>query len=189
MDPTSSEITELLDRWSGGDPAALGELIPLVFDDVRELARRCMAREAPGHTLQPTALVNEVYIRLEGRRSVEWKNREQFFGFLSQLIRRILVDHARSRHRDKRGGGVRPLALDDIVGLSATRHPEMVALDEALKDLAAIDPRQSRIVELRFFIGLTLEQIADVFDVSLSTANREWKAARMWLLRELDQKD
>lgn len=186
MEPTSSEITHLLDRWSGGDPEALGELVPLIFNDVRELARRNLAREAPGHTLQPTALVNEVYLRLEGRRSVEWKNREQFFGFLSQLIRRILVDHARGRHRVKRGDGVRPVALDDVVGLSVSRPPEFIALDDALGELAAIDPRQGRIVELRFFMGLTFEQIAEVLGVSLSTVNREWKSARMWLLRALD---
>ena len=187
MEPVSSEVTALLDRWSGGDREALGELIPLVFDDVRELARRLMAREAPGHTLQPTALVHEVYLRLEGRRSVQWKNRQQFFGFLAQLIRRILVDHARRHRRAKRGGGLRPLALDDVVGLGEMRHPELLAVDDALKDLADIDPRQSRVVELRFFIGLTMEQIAEVLGVSLATVNREWKTARMWLLRALGE--
>lgn len=188
MGRTSSEITALLDRWSGGDAEALGELVPLIFDDVRELARRGLAKERPDHTLQPTALVNEVYLRLEGSRTVQWRNREQFFGFLSQLIRRILVDHARGHRRAKRGSGVKPLALDDIVGLGKTPHPELVALDDALKDLAALDPRQAQIVELKFFIGLTLEQIADVFGVSLSTVNREWKSARMWLLRALDNR-
>lgn len=180
-----SEITELLDRWSGGDRQALDELVPLVFDDVRDLARQHLAREPPGHTLQPTALVSEVYLRLEKRRTVTWKNREQFFGFLAQLIRRILIDHARTHQRVKRGSGERPLSLEDVFGLADVRHPELVALDDALRDLAGIDPRQSRIVELRYFVGLTLEQIAEVLDLSLSTVNREWKIARMWLLREL----
>jgi RNA polymerase sigma factor (TIGR02999 family) len=182
-----SEVTALLDRWSGGDREALDELIPLIFEDVRELARRHLAHEPPGHTLQPTALVHEVYLRLEKRRTVSWKNREQFFGFLAQLIRRILVDHARGHRRTKRGGGRRPLSLEDVFGLSDVRHPELVALDDALKDLARIDPRQSRIVELRYFIGLTLEQIAAVLGLSLTTVNREWKTARMWLLRELSR--
>lgn len=187
MSLTTAEITALLDRWSAGAPDALEELIPLVFHDVRELARRALAKEPKGHTLQPTALVHEVYLRLEGRRSVQWKNREQFFGFLSQLIRRILIDHARGRRRDKRGGGVRPLPLDAVFGLAETRHPELIAVDDALKDLAALDPRQARIVEMRFFIGLTHEQIAEVLGVSLSTVNREWRTARMWLERALSR--
>ncbi len=189
MSLTTAEITALLDRWSDGAPEALDELIPLVFNDVRELARRALAKEPRGHTLQPTALVSEVYLRLEGRRSVQWANREQFFGFLSQLIRRILIDHARGRQRAKRGSGIRPLALDDVVGLAKTRHGELIALDDALKDLGGLDPRQARIVEMRFFIGLTHEQIAEVLGVSLSTVNREWKTARMWLERALSQRD
>ncbi len=188
MSRTSSEITELLDRWSDGTPGALDKLIPLVFNDVRELARRALAKEPAGHTLQPTALVSEVYLRLEGRRSVQWKNREQFFGFLSQLIRRILIDHARGRRREKRGSGVRPLRLEDVFGLAETRHPELIALDDALADLAELDPRQARVVEMRFFIGLTHEQIAEVLEVSLATVNREWKTARMWLERALSRK-
>ncbi len=187
MNLTRSEITELLDRWGDGAPNALGELIPLVFNDVRELARRALAKEPAGHTLQPTALVSEVYLRLEGRRSVQWKNREQFFGFLSQLIRRILIDHARSHQRAKRGSGARPLPLDDVLGLGETRHPELIALDDALDDLADFDPRQARVVEMRFFMGLTHEQIAEVLGVSLATVNREWKTARMWLERALHQ--
>jgi len=184
-----SGVTELLDRWSAGDREALDELIPLVFDEVRELARYHLARERPGHTLQPTALVNEVYLRLEKRRRVSWKNREQFFGFLVQLIRRILVDHARKHGRAKRGGGEKPLSLDEVFGLAKIRHPELVALDDALHELAELDPRQSQIVELRYFMGLKLEEIAELLDLSLSTVNRDWKTARMWLLRELSARD
>lgn len=187
MEKVSSEVTALLDLWSGGDRNALGVLIPLIFDDVRELARRALAKESPAHTLQPTALVSEVYLRLEGRRSVQWQSRQQFFGFLAQLIRRILVDHARRHHRSKRGSGVRPLPLDDVFGLAEIRHPDLIAVDDALEDLAKIDPTQARIIELRFFIGLKHQQIAEVLEVSLSTINREWAIARMWLLRELDK--
>ncbi len=187
MDLTTAEITELLDRWSDGAADALDELVPLVFNDVRELARRALAKESRGHTLQPTALVSEVYLRLEGRRSVRWQNREQFFGFLSQLIRRILIDHARGRRREKRGSGVRPLPLDDVFGLAEARHPELIAVDDALKDLAELDPRQARVVELRFFMGLTHEQIGEVLGVSLATVNRDWRTARMWLERALSR--
>ncbi len=186
MDKVRSDVTALLDRWSGGDRDALGELIPLIFDDVRELARRALAKESPAHTLQPTALVSEVYLRLEGRRSVQWQSRQQFFGFLAQLIRRILVDHARRHHRRKRGSGRKPLSLDDVIGLAEIRHPELLAVDAALVDLAKADPTLSQIVELRFFIGLTLRQIASILEVSVSTVNREWATARMWLMRELD---
>ncbi len=189
MSLTTAEITALLDRWSDGATGALDELIPLVFNDVRELARRALAKESDDHTLQATALVSEVYLRLEGRRSVQWQSREQFFGFLSQLIRRILIDHARGRRRAKRGGGVKPLSLDDVFGLAQARHPELIALDDALQDLARLDPRQARIVELRFFMGLTLEQIAEVLGVSLATVNREWRTARMWLERELSKRE
>jgi len=187
MAPLTNDVTTLLDRWSDGDQQALDELLPLVLDDVRGLARQYLARERPGHTLQPTALVNEVYLRLEKRRTVTWKNRQQFFGFLAQLIRRILVDHARTQHRAKRGGRERPLSLDDFFSLGEIRHPELVALDDALADLQRLDPRQSRIVELRYFVGLTLEQIAELLGLSLSTVNREWSTARLWLLRELSR--
>ncbi len=187
MNLTTAEITELLDRWSGGSHQALDELIPLVFHDVRELARRALAKEPRGHTLQPTALVSEVYLRLEGRRSVQWKNRQQFFGFLSQLIRRILIDHARGRQREKRGSGVRPLSLDQVFGLAESRHPELIALDDALQDLSRLDRRQAQVVEMRFFIGLTHEQIAEVLGVSLATVNRDWRTARMWLERALSR--
>lgn len=189
MSLTTAEITSLLDRWSEGAQDALDELVPLIFNDVRELARRALEKEPKGHTLQPTALVNEIYLRLEGRRSVQWKNREQFFGFLSQLIRRILIDHARGRHRAKRGGGIRPVSLDEVLGLAEVQHQDLIAVTEALDALAEIDPRQAKIVELRFFMGLTLEQIADVLGVSLSTVNREWRIARIWFRRELSQED
>jgi len=185
VSPDESEVTALLERWSEGDADALGELIPVVFDQVRDLAHRHLAREAPGHTWQTTELVHEVYLRLVDRRQVQWQNRAQFFGYLAEVMRRLLIDHARRRLREKRGSGVRPLPLDDVFGLAEKRPPELLALDDALAGLAHIDPRQSRIVELRFFIGLTLQQIADVLGVSLATVNRDWRSARMWLLRQL----
>lgn len=189
MSLTTAEITELLDRWSDGAPGALNELIPLVFNDIRELARRAMGKESRGHTLQPTALVSEIYLRLEGRRSVQWKNREQFFGYLSRMIRRILIDQARGRMRIKRGGGVRPLSLDDVIGLAEVRHDQLIAVTEALDALAKLDPRQAWIVEMHFFMGLTHKQIAEVGNISLSTVNRDWRTARLWLKRQLSQQD
>ncbi len=189
MSLTTAEITELLDRWSDGAPGALDELIPLIFNDMRRLARRALDKDPGARTLQPTALVNELYLRLEGRRSVQWQNRDQFFGFLSQLIRRILIDHARGRKRAKRGSGIRPLPLDDVFGLAETQPQDLIDLDDALKALEELDQRQALIVKLRFFMGLTHQQIADVLGVSLSTVNREWRTARMWLERELSEED
>lgn len=187
MPRTSSEVTRLLDAWSAGDAGALDDLMPLVLDDLRDLARRHLRGESPVHTLQPTALVNEVYLRLVDRRKVYWENRAQFFGFLATLMRRILVDHARRHRSAKRGGGVRPHQLDEAIG-RAEHHPEiMERLDDALLDLAKVDPRQAQIVELHFFTGLKLRQIADVLDVSLRTVNRDWRTARLWLKRELQE--
>jgi RNA polymerase sigma factor (TIGR02999 family) len=183
---TRSDVTRLLGEWGQGDPDALDQLMPAVFDEVRGLARRALAREAPGHTLQPTALVHEVYLRLSGRRSVQWKNRDQFFGFLADLMRRILVDHARRRHATKRGSGVPDLPLDDFLPLTRVRDPDLVALDDALGRLARTDPRKCRIVELHFFVGLSQDEIADVLGVSRNTIVREMRKAKIWLRRHLD---
>lgn len=179
------EITRLLDRWSGGDSAAFDRLMPLIFDELRGLARAQFARERRHHTLQPTALVHEVYLRLVDRRSVSWQSRAQFLNFAAAMMRRILVDHARIRKADKRGGDQPTVVFDEVLDLPADLRPDLVAVDEALLALAAFDSRQARIVELRFFGGLTVEEIALTLGVSTRTIHREWKIARLWLLREL----
>ncbi len=185
MYKTKSEITALLEEWGNGDPEALGKLMPLVFEDVRSLARRYLSHEAADHTLQPTALVNEVYLKLTGLRQVEWQNRVQFFGFLAELMRRILVDHARRHLSAKRGSGQRDVSFDESRELTEIPYEDMIALDDALADLAAHDSRKCRIVELRFFVGLTQAQIAEVLDISHRTVNREWRKARLWLHEQL----
>lgn len=184
--PDASEVTRLLHAWSDGDADALTRLMPLVFGDLRRIAAAHFARENAGHTLQPTALVHELYLRLRGRRHVDWHNRAQFFSFAGQLMRRILVDHARGRLTAKRGGGATRLDVDAMPNVAATLDdPEMVALDEALKDLEQIDPRQAKIVELRFFMGLNNKEIATVLGISTTTVKREWQTARLWLFREV----
>lgn len=179
------EITRLLEGWSGGDPAAFDRLMPLVFDELRGLARAQFARERGNHTLQPTALVHEVYLRLVDRRSVSWQSRAQFLNFAAAMMRRILVDHARIRKAGKRGGDQMTVVFDEALDLPADLRPDLVAIDDALLALAAFDARQARIVELRFFGGLTVEEIALALGVSARTIHREWKIARLWLLREL----
>lgn len=190
--PRGSDVTELLDAWSEGDPHALDQLLPLVLDDLRRIARSYLAKERAGHTLEPTALVNEVYLRLVGRRSVSWQNRTQFFGASAEIMRRILVDHARHKKAAKKGGGAAHLEFDEALDTSslwgaALRTPDvdLVALDEALERLAALDPRQARVVVLRYFGGLTIAETARALDVSPMTVKREWHTARLWLLREL----
>src|SRR5438128_4059996 len=155
------EVTQLLIEWSNGDKAALDKLMPLIYDELRRLAHHYMSREHPGHTLQTTAVVNEAYLRLINRKRVHWQNRAHFFAISAQLMRRILVDHARSHAYAKRGGGARKVSLDDVADLSRIRAAEIVALDEVLAVLADIDPRQSRVVELRFFGGLTIKETAE----------------------------
>jgi len=181
----SGEITRLLSHWSDGDPEALQRLMPLVFEDLRQLARKQFRAESPGHTLQPTALVSEVYMRLTDQRKVEWESRAQFFAFAAMLMRRILVDHAKARRTAKRGGDVKKLPLDEALAMSATGDVDVVALDDALRRLAEIDPRAAQVVELRFFVGLTLEEVAEVLDLSVTTVKREWRTARLWLLRAM----
>lgn len=190
MTLTEGEITELLAEWSRGDADALAQLMPLVFDDLRQLARGHFRREPEGHTLQPTALVNEVYMKLVEQRRVQWDNRSQFFAFAAVLMRRILVDHAKARRTAKRGGDVQKLPLKEALAAAETPwNVDVLALDEALDALTEIDPRQARVVELRFFAGLTHEEIADVLEVSLSTVKRDWRTARLWLYRYISRQE
>lgn len=179
------KITDDLIAWSDGDPEALERLMPAVFDELRKIAVYFFSGETPGHTLQPTALVNELYLRLANRRRVQWNNRAHFFGFAAQTVRRILVDHARGRHREKRGLGLRPLALDEVEGHSISPNLDLVALDEALDRLAILDARQARVVELRFFAGLTVSEVAAALKVTSRTVKRDWQTARLWLHQEL----
>jgi RNA polymerase sigma factor (TIGR02999 family) len=185
--PTTSppQVTQLLLAWSDGDPAAQEQLIPLVYGELRRLAKRYMARERPDHTLQATALVNEAYLRLVDTKQVRWQNRAHFFAVSAQLMRQILVDMARARHYQKRGGDAQPVSLEDALSVSQERGAHLVALDDALKALAAVDSRESKVVELRYFGGLSLEETAEALKVSPDTVLRDWKVAKVWLLREI----
>jgi RNA polymerase sigma factor (TIGR02999 family) len=178
------EMTRLLAAWSEGDCAALEKLAPLVYEELRRLAHRYMRRERPDHTLQTTALVNEAYLRLIDQRDVRWRNRAHFFAIAAQMMRRILIDHARKRASAK-GGGAGKLSLDEAAVMSDERAAELVALDEALESLAEVDERKSKIVEMRFFGGLSVEEIAGVVGVSPDTITREWRRAKAWLHREI----
>ncbi|MGH9351583.1 MAG: sigma-70 family RNA polymerase sigma factor [Terriglobia bacterium] len=179
------EVTQLLQAWSEGDERALDKLMPLVYNELHRLAQRYMAGERAGHTLQTTALVNEAYLRLVDVQQVSWQNRAHFLGVSAQLMRRILVDFARARHSLKRGGEAPPVALDEALVVSPERGTDLVALDDALNALAAIDLRRSRVVELRFFGGLSVKETAEVLKVSAETVMHDWKLAKVWLLREL----
>jgi RNA polymerase sigma factor (TIGR02999 family) len=179
------EITRLLLDWGGGDQAALEQLLPIVYQELRRLARHYMRGEREGHTLQTTALINEAYVRLVDHKNVRWQNRAHFFGVAAQAMRRVLVDHARARGYQKRWGGARRVPLDEAAVASAERAAELVALDAALRGLEAVDPRKCRIVELRYFGGLTGEETAEVLGLSPATVQREWQSAKLWLLREL----
>jgi RNA polymerase sigma factor (TIGR02999 family) len=187
MNPPPEEMTRLLLDWSKGDQAALDKLLPLVNAELRQLARRYMRRESPGHTLQTSALVNEAYLRLIDQKHVQWQNRAHFFGIAAQLMRRILIDHARKAHYAKRGGGAIKVSLDEAAAVTEARAAELVAVDEALEKLTAMDARKGRIVELRFFGGLTEEETAEVMGISLPTVQREWRAAKAWLRRMLTE--
>jgi RNA polymerase sigma factor (TIGR02999 family) len=182
------EVTELLQDWSRGDPEALERLIPLVFEDLRRMAARMFQRESDAHTLQPTALVNEVYLRLMGQRQMQWQNRAQFFAVASMIMRRILVDHAKRRGAAKRGSGVASVPLDETLAAPGLKDIDVLALDQALTRLGEIDPRQLQVVHMRFFIGLDHGEIAEVLGISETTVKREWKTAQLWLLRELTKK-
>ena len=183
--PSAHEVTGLLQAWSAGDEEALQKLMPLVYQELHRAARRYMAGERSGHTLQTTALINEVYLRLVDVRQMSWHNRAHFFGICAQLMRRILIDFARSRRYQKRGGGATHVAFDEELFVSAQPHADLMALDDALKGLTVIDERKSRVVELRFFGGLSVKETAEVLKVSSDTVMRDWKMAKVWLLREL----
>ena len=182
---STSHITRLLVAWSQGDQGALDTLAPLVQQELRHVAARQMAGERPGHVLQPTALVNEAYVRLVDWKNVQWQNRAHFFGVAAEIMRRILVDVARARNRDKRGGNALQVSFSDLPDIPVGPTQDLVALDDALKTLETLDPRQSRVVELRFFGGLSLEETAEVLKVSVGTVRRDWSLAQAWLYREL----
>ena len=184
--PPAAPVTTLLRAWSDGDETALERLLPLVEAELRRLARRRMAGERRGHTLQPTALVNEAFLRLVDARSVPWQDRAHFFGISARLMRRVLVDHARSRGYQKRGGGIQRVTLTDGLALAAERTLDLVALDRALEELATIDARKARVIELRFFGGLSVEETAEALHVSTDTIKRDWRLAKLWLLRQLE---
>lgn len=179
-------VTELLINWNKGDREALDEMLPLVYDELRRIAARCMKREKSEHTLQPTALVHEAYMRLVDQRQVDWKNRAQFFGLAAEMMRRILVNHAVQKQTSKRGGEALRVSLSDANELSTSSDTNLVALDEALTRFSEVDSRKSRIVELKFFGGLTTNEIAEVLQVSVATVEREWSLARAWLFREIN---
>jgi len=179
------EITQLLAEWREGNQAALDELYPLVYDELHRLARRYMSRERKGHTLQTTALINEAYVRLVDQRSVQWANRSHFFAISAQIMRRILIDHARRHTYAKRGGGARQVSLDETATVVSGDLSEFLRLDEALKSLAELDPRRSQVVELKYFGGLNNDEIAGVLKISKNTVIRDWNMARAWLYGEL----
>jgi RNA polymerase sigma-70 factor (ECF subfamily) len=179
------EVTQILREWSGGDQRAPERLMPFVYDELRRLARAFLARERGGHTLQPTALVHEAYVRLVDQTRVDWQNRAHFYAIASRMMRRVLIDYARAHVTDKRGGAAVHLSLEDVQVSVEQRAASLVALDEALARLALVDERKSRVVEMRFFGGMSDEEIAEVLGVTTRTVLRDWKKARLWLYREL----
>jgi RNA polymerase sigma factor (TIGR02999 family) len=185
MDSEPPTITQLLVQWSNGDQHALDQLTPLVYDELRQMARTYLRRERPDHTLQATALVHEAYLRLIDQNSVSWQNRAHFFGIASQMMRRILVNHALARAAAKRGGDAEKLSLDEATGFADQAEVDLISLDEALKELELLDPKQTRLVELRFFGGLSIKETAEVLKLSPATVKREWGTARLWLRRQI----
>ena len=183
------DVTQLLKAWSNGEQEALEQLIPLVYHELHRLAHHYMGRERGAHTLQSTALVHEAYQRLVHLQDVNWQNRAHFFGVSAQLMRRILVDYARARRYSKRGGEWRQVPLTEAVALFRDRQTDIVALDDALRTLEGLDPRKSRVVEMRFFGGLSIKEVAEVLSVSQETVLRDWRLAKVWLLRQLKQND
>jgi RNA polymerase sigma factor (TIGR02999 family) len=182
---SKQEITGLLADWGRGDRAALDKLTPLVYAELRRIARRQMSRERDGHTLQATALVNEAFIRISGQENFSWQNRAHFYAVCAQVMRHILIDHARANARDKRGGGAVQVSLDEAAVLAGEQATDFLALDEALRALEALDPQKGRIVELRYFAGLGIEETAEVLGISPTTVRREWRRAKAWLYRAL----
>jgi len=185
--PRGQEITQLLAAWSEGDEGAFERLVPLVYAELKRLARRYMYREAEGHILQTTALVHEAYLKLVAQKDAKWQNRVHFFAVSSQQMRRILVDTARSRMRQKRGAEAPVISLDDAPALSEPRAAEFLALDDALNDLAKLDPRRGRVVEMRYFGGMSVEETAAALNVSVDTVMRDWKGAKAWLHAQLNR--
>ncbi len=188
LEAPANDVTQLLQSWSHGNRQALADLLPLVYDELRRLAASYMRFENPGHTLQATALVHEAYMKLIQQRNVSWQSRAHFFGIAAQMIRRILVDHIRATRAQKRGSGFSDLSLDEAIGVPEKRNWEILALDDALKTLAKVDPQQSHIVELRFFAGLSIEETATIVGVSPATVKRDWVTAKAWLFRELSRR-
>ena len=185
---STNDITKLLQGWQGGDGAALDALVPVVYKELRRLAHYELRKERPDHTLQSTALVHEAYFRLVGRDLPQWEGRTHFFAIAAKLMRQILVDYARRRRASKRGSGVCMLTLDDAMAMPQGKDVDVVAVDDALNTLAEVDPRQSRVVELRFFAGLSLEETSEVRGIATATVQRDWTAARAWLHREISRR-
>ncbi len=184
---STQEVTQLLADWGRGDKSAFDKLFPLVHEELRRIAQRQMSHERPGHTLQATALVNEAYLKLAGNEGFEWRDRAHFYAVCAQVMRHVLIDHARAHARDKRGGGAVQVSLNDAIALSEQRAEELVALDEALRSLEHLDPQKGRIVEMRYFGGLSIEETAEVLDISPRTVRREWRRAKAWLYRMISE--
>jgi RNA polymerase sigma factor (TIGR02999 family) len=189
MGSSPHNLTQLLIDWRNGDQTALDRLMPLVYEELRRMANHYLRNERPGHTLQTAALVNEAYLRLIDHENIAWQNRAHFFGVAAQAMRRILVDYARSRHRLKRAGAARQVSLDEAATVAKEQAAELIALDDALQELAKVDLRKCRVVELRYFGGLSLEETAEALGVSCMTVTRDWNTARAWLMREMTKTD
>ena len=190
MDPVSSpELTELLRGWNGVDQKALARIVELAYPELRKIARSCLRRERPEHTIQATALVHEAYIRLVDAREVSWQDRAHFFAIISKLMRRVLIEHARARGCSKRGGGARRVNFDEALMVSAGSDPEIVRLDDALEELAKFDSRKAQVVEMRYFGGLTADESASVLGISPQSVNRDWSLAKAWLVREMTRQE
>lgn len=188
MSSSKPEVTDLLHAWGRGDLAALESLVPLIFDDLRRMARRYLRGEREGHTLEPTALVNEVYLKLMDQRSTDWQNREQFFAVASRIMGRVLLDYGKARQTAKRGKDVLKVPLEEAFAVGHGQDVDLADLQEALGRLAELDPRQHRIVELKFFYGFEHEEIAELLGISPTTSKRDWREAKLWLLRELSRR-
>lgn len=184
-----NQVTELLARWRSGERQALDSLMPLVYDELRRVARYYFEHERPGHTLQTTALVHEAYVRMAGQHPPEWKDRAHFYGVAARLMRQILVDHARACQAEKRGSGFTKVVLNDEVASNSAKGIDVIALDQALQELTSLNPQLGQIVELRFFSGLSIEDTSEVMKVSPATVKRHWTAARAWLYREMSQRE
>ncbi len=183
--PSSPDLTELLRGWDGTDPTALARIVELAYPELRKIARRCLSRERPEHTIQATALVHEAYLRFLEIRQVRWENRAHFFAIIAKVMRRILVEYARAQGCSKRGGGMRRVTLDEALMISGESNPEIIRLNEALEELTKFDARKAQVVEMKYFGGLTAEEIASVLRISTQSVNRDWSLAKAWLIREM----